>query len=96
MKNVNKNNTKASAFSKYLVSGILLALTMAYNSGTKTHTAEKSEKQVKSKVALIWPIEIDLQRESNSDHYSLAKMSVSHYQQLRFRVKELSIENTKK
>lgn len=78
------------------MSGILLALAMAYNSGTKTHTAEKSEKQVKPKVALSWPIEIDLQRESNSDHYSLAKVSVSHYQQPRFRVKELSIENTKK
>lgn len=95
MRNLKKYSTKASAFNMYLMSGTLLVLTVACSSGTKeSKITEESEKRAKPVVAVSRSIEVDLVRESMADEQALAKSTVSHFMQPRFRVAAPQPENT--
>jgi Ca-activated chloride channel family protein len=86
MKNVKINGNKTPTFNMYLISGTLIALTVACSSGTQeSNSNEEPKHQAKSVVAASGPLEEKLIWESMTDTYSMVNRSVSHASQLRIK-----------
>ncbi len=89
------HSNKTPALTMYLVSGALIALTVACSSGTKKNeTAEESKKQSKPMVAVSRPLEAELKMEFMADKQILAKSSVYHSPQQRIRHVKSPTDNT--
>jgi Ca-activated chloride channel family protein len=94
MKHFKKFNTKVQSLNMYLMSGTLLALTLACSSGSKEDkTVKTSEKQSKPVVSGSPLMEIGLLKESMADKQVVAKSAMSYVPQKRFRGPEPIIEN---
>jgi Ca-activated chloride channel family protein len=93
MENLKKCSTNVSTLKISLISGTLLALTVACSSGIKDNrTVEESKKQTKPVVAVSQPLKAELMVESMADARSLAKSSANHLSQQYFiRVKPSAV-----
>jgi Ca-activated chloride channel family protein len=95
MNNLRKKNTKVIAIHKYLMSGSLLALTIACSSGNKEDkTVQKSGEPAVPVVTNIEAMEVGIVRESMADKMVLSKQSITYMPQQRSRLVEPKRENT--
>jgi Ca-activated chloride channel family protein len=103
MKNFNKRSNKTSAFKMYLISTTLVALTLACSSGTKEkQITEESKKAVKplAAISLALEVEVEITGKSMADRQgmayvkNMAKSSINHSQQQRFRHVNPPVLNT--
>lgn len=79
MKNLKKSGEKISTLSSLIISGTLVALTLACSSGTKENdTAMEVKKQPKAVVVTSSMIEVDLIQETMADARIQAKRSALH------------------
>jgi Ca-activated chloride channel family protein len=95
MKNIKNQSNKTSTFNTLVISGTLVALTLACSSGTKEiKTSETIKEQPKPVVVAKRQVEGDFLRESMADVRMQAKGGAAYHLPQRFRAVTQSIVNT--